>query len=299
MPSSVSTLFGGRSGLLTDDGLAAARAADGDAEAAGAAYVAPQVTPADGVESPPRVVRVTAAMALTVVSVVGVVAIAAALGGGGQAKGSGSVAAAAGVAGRMLEYDPPRDAKPCNLAACDKTGVAIGTVIAWASALVYLSSRPPQILRNYRRHSVEGLSPIMFGNACMGPSRFWRGTLFQIHVDERTACLYSPAYARVLILAECSAGNLTYGIAVIMRGPAAKVKAAAPFLMGSLGVMGFDMFILGQFWWYNKKRDRKSSVTLDGVRSGSMIELGDARDGDVHSGFSKMVGGSLVGDREL
>ena len=251
---------GGRAGLLSDDGLVTDRRAgdENDAEAPGASYVAPAVMAADdGVDSPPRVVRVTAAMALTVVSVVSVlsVAVVAALGGeGGGEEEHGASWAAAAPGPRALNYAPPRPATPCNLVACDKTGVAVGTVIAWASALVYLSSRPPQILRNYRRHSVEGLSPIMFMNACLG--------------------------------------NLTYGVAVLLRGPAAKVKAAAPFLMGSLGVMAFDFFILGQFWWYNQKRDRKRRVTLGG--GGGGIELEPRGNG---GGYSRALGDGMSNEK--
>ena len=60
--------------------------------------------------------------------------------------------------------------------------------------------------RNYKRKSVEGLSPIMFVNAVLG--------------------------------------NTTYGIAILMRGPASRIKAAIPFLVGSLGTVALDATIL-------------------------------------------------------
>ena len=57
---------------------------------------------------------------------------------------------------------------------CDATAIGnattktIGVVLAYCSATVYLTSRMPQILKNYTRKSVAGLSPYMFICAVMG-----------------------------------------------------------------------------------------------------------------------------------
>lgn len=44
----------------------------------------------------------------------------------------------------------------------------IGLVLAWGCTFVYMASRCPQLLKNYRRKSVEGVSPMLFGSALAG-----------------------------------------------------------------------------------------------------------------------------------
>lgn len=43
-----------------------------------------------------------------------------------------------------------------------------GFILAWACTCVYVSSRCPQLYKNYKRKSVEGVSPILFAAALMG-----------------------------------------------------------------------------------------------------------------------------------
>lgn len=43
-----------------------------------------------------------------------------------------------------------------------------GLVLAWSCTFVYMSSRCPQLYKNYKRKSVEGISPILFGSALLG-----------------------------------------------------------------------------------------------------------------------------------
>lgn len=40
--------------------------------------------------------------------------------------------------------------------------------LAWGCTVVYVSSRCPQLYKNYRRKSVEGMSPLLFGAALLG-----------------------------------------------------------------------------------------------------------------------------------
>ena len=44
----------------------------------------------------------------------------------------------------------------------------VGLVLGWLSACIYLNSRIPQIIKNYKRESTKGLSRTMFVNAIMG-----------------------------------------------------------------------------------------------------------------------------------
>ena len=112
----------------------------------------------------------------------------------------------------------------------------IGVVFGWVSTVIYLFSRIPQILKNIKRGSVEGLSPIMFFCAVMG--------------------------------------NLTYagGILIRARNEAAVIKAL-PYLVGSIGTLCFDFTILLQFLYYKDKiprRPKRLSKKFD--ENGNVIE---------------------------
>jgi len=98
----------------------------------------------------------------------------------------------------------------------------LGWGIGWASAILYLGSRLPQVCKNIKRGSVEGLSPIMFLCTVMG--------------------------------------NLTYGLGVLLRvRHGTDVSKAFPFLVGSLGTLGFDFTILMQFCYYRNKEPKQTS----------------------------------------
>lgn len=45
---------------------------------------------------------------------------------------------------------------------------AVGLFLAWCCTAVYVSSRLPQLYKNYKRKSVDGISPLLFGSALMG-----------------------------------------------------------------------------------------------------------------------------------
>ncbi|CDI98733.1 PQ loop repeat containing protein 2 [Echinococcus multilocularis] len=89
----------------------------------------------------------------------------------------------------------------------------VGYVLGWISASIYISSRVPQIIKNWRRGSTEGLSPITFIFAIVG----------------------NVAYALQIFLTSI---ELTF----IIR--------ALPWLFGSLGVVLFDLIICTQFYRY-------------------------------------------------
>jgi len=86
----------------------------------------------------------------------------------------------------------------------------LGAALGWVSAGCYLGSRVAQLVRNRRRPQVvEGLAPLMFG------------------------------------LAIC--GNALYGGSVLLRCASwADLGERAPWLAGSLGVMGLDCLLGAQ-----------------------------------------------------
>ncbi|KAI9189916.1 hypothetical protein H9P43_001349 [Blastocladiella emersonii ATCC 22665] len=106
------------------------------------------------------------------------------------------------------------------------TAYKVGTVISYICTVMYLSSRFPQILLNYRRRSVEGLSPAMFAFAL--------------------------------------GGNATYAISVVLRSfsqddQKAYLISSAPFIAGSAGVVMQDVVILIQWLMW---RDRPTIVEI-------------------------------------
>jgi len=113
----------------------------------------------------------------------------------------------------------------CEKASSGDNGMQdVGVIIGWVSALVYLNSRIPQILKNQKRKSVEGLSFLMFFCAVMG--------------------------------------NTTYGLGVLLRDSSWKaIHKALPWLVGSLGTLLLDFTILLQFWYYSEDEDDEDEFT--------------------------------------
>ncbi|RUS13320.1 PQ loop repeat-domain-containing protein [Endogone sp. FLAS-F59071] len=90
----------------------------------------------------------------------------------------------------------------------------IGRIMAWTCTVLYLTSRMPQIWKNWRRGSVEGLSIALFIFA--------------------------------------ASGNLTYTMSIFTNpnlNPQT-MKAALPYILGSAGTLMFDVTIYIQWWYY-------------------------------------------------
>jgi solute carrier family 66 (lysosomal lysine-arginine transporter), member 1 len=117
----------------------------------------------------------------------------------------------------------------------DESGPAwentVGIAIGWGSGVIYMSSRIPQIYKNFKRKSVEGLSPLMFIAAILG--------------------------------------NATYGISLLTRLPITSeyIVAKLPFLLGSLGTMFFDTTILCQFLVYKTESKEAALGEVGGDES--------------------------------
>lgn len=85
----------------------------------------------------------------------------------------------------------------------------------WLCAVLYLGSRVPQILLNYRRKSCEGISFMFFLFACIG--------------------------------------NLTYVISILVVDTSKKYLVVnSSWLAGSLGTLALDFTIFTQFFIYNQ-----------------------------------------------
>ncbi|KAK4240141.1 putative vacuolar amino acid transporter YPQ1 [Achaetomium macrosporum] len=100
----------------------------------------------------------------------------------------------------------------------------VGMVLGYASAVCYLCARIPQIIKNYREKSCEGLALLFF----------------------------------LLSLT----GNLTYGASVIAYSQEPDyIVRALPWLLGSLGTMIEDCIIFMQFRKYSPTRQVKAGGT--------------------------------------
>eukprot|EP00299_Pterocystis_sp_00344_P012086 c5756_g1_i1.p1 GENE.c5756_g1_i1~~c5756_g1_i1.p1 ORF type:complete len:374 (-),score=71.33 c5756_g1_i1:31-1020(-) len=119
---------------------------------------------------------------------------------------------------------------PCAVSVSHRQ-VQIGWWIGWVSAVIYLNSRIPQIIKNFRRKYTGGLSVLMFACAVMG--------------------------------------NVTYGLGVVIRANGwSDYEHALPWLVGSLGTVVLDFTIISQVCFYPK---HKSSSGTPGSKSPSPL----------------------------
>lgn len=111
-----------------------------------------------------------------------------------------------------------------NPVVVSKWAAMSGTIVSWISGVFYFTSRFPQVFRNYRRKSTEGLSLLMFAFLIMG--------------------------------------NAMYGLSIMLRQPPLNkdfLLDKLPFLIGSVGTFVFDITIFIQFTMYRKNRVRVQS----------------------------------------
>jgi uncharacterized protein with PQ loop repeat len=114
----------------------------------------------------------------------------------------------------------------------------VGRIFSWMSTLLYLGSRPPQLIKNYRRNSTEGLSPLLFMAA-------FSGNFF-----------YSFSLA--------TNPNAWYDFAPYGGGGWADdhgndrwewIGRSLPFFLGAFGVLFLDGFMGVQFLVYGPQND--------------------------------------------
>ncbi|KAI0447270.1 PQ loop repeat-domain-containing protein [Xylaria telfairii] len=137
-----------------------------------------------------------------------------------------------GATGWFISYRVGAWDKPDNAAVPDPNSPAgiSGMILGYASALCYLCARIPQIVKNYRQKSCEGLALLFF--------------LFSL------------------------TGNLMYGLSVFSYSQDAEYMIkAAPWLLGSLGTIVEDCIIFYQFSIYSRTRspDNGSDGVHDSV----------------------------------
>jgi hypothetical protein len=107
-------------------------------------------------------------------------------------------------------------------APADPNIVQLGRIFAWVCTVFYLSSRMPQLWKNFTRKSVQGLSILMF---------FW-----------------------------AAMGNLSYTLSILNSKNAVDPETrhqflleAVPYILGSSGTLMFDVSIFCQWLYYTGK----------------------------------------------
>ncbi|KNF05299.1 hypothetical protein PSTG_01513 [Puccinia striiformis f. sp. tritici PST-78] len=112
----------------------------------------------------------------------------------------------------------------------------IGRLSAWLCAFLYLTSRIPQIIKNYQRKSVQGLSILLFILAFLGNLTYVLSILTSpqiTHTDHHN-----------------DKNKLDY------------LNEAIPYLIGSAGTLIFDLTIFIQSRLYDRPRFPSSTTTI-------------------------------------
>ncbi|KAF8921637.1 hypothetical protein BGZ58_004093, partial [Dissophora ornata] len=104
----------------------------------------------------------------------------------------------------------------------DRNIVQLGRIFAWVCTIFYLTSRMPQLWKNFKRKSVQGLSILMF---------FW-----------------------------AAMGNMSYTLSILNSADAINpetrkkfLREAVPYVLGSSGTLTFDLSIFFQWLYYTGK----------------------------------------------
>ena len=120
----------------------------------------------------------------------------------------------------------------------------VGRIFSWMSTLLYLGSRPPQLYKNYRRKSTEGLSPLLFMAAFCG-NLFYSSSL----ATNPNAWSDFPPYGGGGWADAHGNDRLEW------------IGRAIPFFIGAFGVLGLDGLMGVQFLMYGVRDDE----SLDGA----------------------------------
>ena len=119
-----------------------------------------------------------------------------------------------------------------------------GQIFGYLCAALYLGSRIPQLLLNYRRKSTEGISILFFLFACVGNLTYVMSIF-----------AYEPECARFESMdglrGGCERGEWS-------RGYGQYIVLNASWLIGSAGTLMLDLIIFGQFWIYRHRKPERT-----------------------------------------
>jgi uncharacterized protein with PQ loop repeat len=121
----------------------------------------------------------------------------------------------------------------------------LGQVFGYLCAVLYLGSRVPQLLLNYRRKSTEGVSLLFFLFACIG------NLTYNMSIFAYSPICHNPGH--------CEPGEAA---GIYWR----YILVNFSWIAGSLGTLLLDMAIFVQFFLYRKEDDE----AVDDVANGSL-----------------------------
>ena len=127
-----------------------------------------------------------------------------------------------------------------------------GQAFGYLCAILYLGSRVPQLLLNYRRKSTEGVSLLFFLFACMGNLTYVLSIFayepscarlegFGASFDGRQSAKSPSAIMRGVGDCRKSEWTADYGRYILVN---------LSWIIGSAGTLFLDMGVFAQFWWY-------------------------------------------------
>lgn len=149
----------------------------------------------------------------------------------------------AGIAGYYLTPSAPEEKR--GHAADDQADSlefsTLGQIFGYICAVLYLGSRVPQLLLNYRRKSTEGLNALFFLFACIGNLTYVCSILaFQPICSHHRHGHWQESH--------CKPGEAQaiYGRYILVN---------LSWLLGSLGTLFLDFAVFVQFWLYRDSED--------------------------------------------
>lgn len=143
----------------------------------------------------------------------------------------------------------------------------LGQVFGYLCAVLYLGSRVPQLLLNWRRRSTEGVSLLFFLFACIGNLTYSTSIFAYSPICDGDGGVCEPGEQRQI-----------YGRYILVN---------LSWLLGSLGTLFLDMAIFAQFIIYREKGYGQYEETANGdypeevERRGRTVEDEDGRNNEV------------------
>ena len=147
------------------------------------------------------------------------------------------VVVTAGVVGYFLS---PASAAPSSTEPDHPTFNLWGQIFGYLCAVLYLGSRVPQLLLNYRRKSTEGLNALVFLFACIGNLTY----VLSIFAFEPN----------------CKHKHCKSGESAAIYGQYMLVNLS--WLLGSLGTLFLDMGVFAQFFLYRHQLQNGETSTV-------------------------------------
>ncbi|KAJ5759842.1 hypothetical protein N7520_006998 [Penicillium odoratum] len=147
------------------------------------------------------------------------------------------------IAGVLGWYFSPASKKPSSEPE-DLTMDTLGQVFGYLCAALYLGSRLPQILLNFRRKSTDGVSFLFFLFACIGNLTYVLSILAYSPVCRGTRDVGISSHRHF----KCAPGEVT---AIYSR----YILVNLSWLIGSFGTLMLDGMIFVQFFLYRDAKD--------------------------------------------